>query len=61
MTAKAYRIFTRDLGHIQSSGNLYAESDADAISQARAILAPYKLEIWDGDRFVKRLKPNEKV
>ena len=60
MAAKAYRTFTRDLGHIQSSDVLYAESDADAISQARAILVPYELEIWDGDRFVKRLKPKEK-
>jgi hypothetical protein len=60
MAAKAFHIFTRDLGHIQTSDFLYAESDADAISQARATLAPYELEIWEGDRFVKRLKPNEK-
>jgi hypothetical protein len=61
MAAKAYRIFTRDLGHIQSSDILYADSDADAVSQARAMLAFYELEIWDGDRFVNgsdSMKPN---
>lgn len=59
MPAKAYRTFTRDMGHVQSSDVLYAENDADAISQARAIRASFALEIWDGNRFVKRLTPDE--
>jgi hypothetical protein len=54
---KPYRILLKDLGHINGSDIIYADSDAEAIAKAREQAIIYDVEIWQDSRFITRLTP----
>ena len=53
-----YRAFTvGEDGHIDGGRNYKRATDQDAIVWARQWLENKPIEIWNGERFVKRLEP----
>jgi hypothetical protein len=54
---KTYRILVFDYGHINASHTIEAVNDTAAIEAAREHLVANDLEVWEGRRFVVRLKP----
>ena len=56
-----YRILVFDYGHINASETIEAADDDAAIRTAREFLKANDLEIWERDRFVARLKPQERA
>lgn len=58
---KTYRILVFDYGHINASHIVEAAEDDAAIKAAREFLKANDLEIWEHDRFVARLKPQERA
>jgi len=54
-----YRILVFDYGHINASETIEAADDDAAIRTAREFLKANDLEIWERDRFVARLKPEQ--
>ena len=56
---KTYRILVFDYGHINASHIVEAADDDAAIKAAQEFLKANDLEIWEHDRFVARLKPQE--
>ena len=57
---KTYRILVFDYGHINATEIVEAEDDAVAVKAAREFLKANDLEIWERDRFVARLKPEQR-
>lgn len=56
---RTYRILIFDYGHINASETVEAADDEAAIKAAREFLKSHDLEIWERDRFVARLKPQD--
>lgn len=56
---KTYRILVFDYGHINAFEIVEAANDEAAIAAARAFLKANDLEVWEGGRFVARLKPEQ--
>ena len=54
---KPYHIFMKDLGHINGSDIIYADTDEDAIATAREQGILHDVEIWENNRFITRLTP----
>jgi len=54
-----YRILVFDYGHINASHTLGAKTDDDAIKAAQELQIPSDVEVWERDRFVARLKPQQ--
>ena len=53
-----YRAYTmNDLGRIDTAQSLQANSDQDAIAQARMLLDGHAIEVWDRGRFIVSLNP----
>jgi hypothetical protein len=53
---KTYRVFVKDSGHINSTHEIEADSDEDAVKRARQFLSgPLRVEVWQDQRFVDRL------
>jgi hypothetical protein len=48
-----------DGGHIVSSREWVADSDADATIWAKQLVDGHDVELWSGTRFVVRLKSHE--
>jgi len=57
---KPSRILVLDYGHINASHTIEAMDDTAAIEAAREHLVANDLEVWDGERFVARLKPPQR-
>ena len=57
---KTYRILVFDYGHINASHIVEAADDDAAIKAAQEFLRANDLEIWEHDRFVARLKPEQR-
>jgi hypothetical protein len=52
----AYSVFVKDSGHINSSHIIHANSDDEAVEQARKFLSgPLRVEVWQDQRFVARV------
>ena len=58
---KTYRILVFDYGNINASHIVEAADDDAAIKAAQEFLQANDLEIWEHDRFVARLKPEERA
>jgi hypothetical protein len=57
---KEYSIYLFDSGHVNATYMITAANDDDAIQQAKeAYLESFHLDIWEGRRFVARLKPGD--
>jgi hypothetical protein len=54
-----YRILVFDYGHINASHMVEAATDGDAIKTAQELHIPSDVEVWERDRFVARLKPQQ--
>jgi hypothetical protein len=54
-----YRILVFDYGHINASHSVEAKTDDDAIKAAQEMQIPSDVEVWERDRFVARLKPQQ--
>jgi hypothetical protein len=54
-----YRILVFDYGHINASHTVEAATDGDAIKAAQELQIPSDVEVWERDRFVARLKPQQ--
>jgi hypothetical protein len=57
---KTYRILVFDYGHVNATEIVEAADDDAAVTAAREFLKTNDLEIWEGHRFVARLKPDER-
>jgi len=55
---RAYEFGSDD--HITASRGLTSASDADAVVWAKQLLDGHDIELWSGDRFVIRLRHQEK-
>jgi hypothetical protein len=52
----AYSVFVKDSGHINSSHRILAESDEEAVKEARKFVSgPLRVEVWEDQRFVARV------
>jgi hypothetical protein len=47
-------------GHIKSSRGFVCEDDADAIVWAEHLVDGHDIELWSGERFVKRVNATDK-
>ena len=54
-----YRILVFDYGHINASHTVEAKTDDGAIKAAQELRIPSDVEVWERDRFVARLKPQQ--
>ena len=54
-----YRILVFDYGHINASHIVEAKTDDDAVKAAQDLQAASDVEVWERDRFVARLKPQQ--
>jgi len=53
---KTYSVFVKDSGHINSNQRITADSDEDAVGQARRFLSgSLRVEVWQDQRFVARV------
>ena len=39
--------------------SVVCENDQDGLQQARQLVGEYEIELWDGPRFIARLKPSQ--
>jgi hypothetical protein len=55
--AQEYRVYVVGSdGHFIGSSELVCDDDAQAIEQAEQLLDGHDLQIWNGPRYVQRLK-----
>jgi len=54
---RSYRIFVFDMGHVNAVVQFEAADDDAALEKAKKHLPEAERELWEGDRFVKRLAP----
>jgi hypothetical protein len=55
-TPSIYSVFVKDSGHINSSHRIRADSDKEAVEEARKFLSgPLLVEVWQDQRFVARV------
>jgi hypothetical protein len=55
-TPSSYSVFVKDSGHINSSHRIHADSDEEAVEEARKFLSgPLRVEVWQDQRFVARV------
>ena len=53
---QTYSVLVKDSGHINSSHSIHADSDEDAVEQARKFLSgSLRVEVWQDRRFVARV------
>jgi hypothetical protein len=55
----AYRILVFDYGHINASHTVEVATDGDAIKAAQELRIASDIEVWERDRFIARLKPQQ--
>ena len=53
-----YRLYClNELGRFAKSHDILADSDSEALDQARAMKLPVACELWNRNRFVAKLPP----
>ena len=55
-TPSSYSVFVKDSGHINSTHNIHADNDEEAVTEARKHLSgSLRVEVWQDQRFVARV------
>jgi len=59
-TPSTYTVFVKDSGHINSSHGIHADSDQEAVEEARKFLSgSLRVEVWQDQRFVARVDESD--
>ena len=56
---RAYTISKNRQVTVAPSVVIVCENDQDGLQQARQLVGEDEIELWDGPRFIARLKPSE--
>lgn len=57
-----YKLYCIGLdGHIEKRHDYFAPDDLAALDRAREICGPHEVEVWEGGRFVTRVKADGTV
>jgi hypothetical protein len=52
-----YKLYCIGLdGHIEKRHDYFAPDDLDALDRAKQICGPHEVEVWEGARFIARVK-----
>jgi hypothetical protein len=57
-----YKLYCIGLdGHIEKRHDYFAPDDSAALDRAREICGPHEIEVWEGARFVTRVRADGKT